>query len=200
MLVLTYLLPRHERPPSDKLWTHYSPVAVAEIGDKTQLLALLLAARFRNKTAIVAGILLATIVNHAAAASLGHWAMGFIAPDVAQYLLAASFFAIALWVLVPDKMDEEHTSFYRHGAFIATFILFFLAEMGDKTQVATVVLAGRFDDLWMVIAGTTIGMLLANVPVILIADYSAEKLPLVLIRRLCAGLFAGIGVITLFWQ
>ncbi|QDF68196.1 TMEM165/GDT1 family protein [Shewanella sp. SNU WT4] len=184
----------------DALLTSTFAVAIAEIGDKTQLLALLLAARFRNKTAIIAGILFATILNHAAAASLGHWAMGFISEQMAHYLLAASFFAIALWVLVPDKMDDEQTGFYRYGAFIATFVLFFLAEMGDKTQVATVVLAGRFDDLAMVILGTTIGMLLANVPVVMMGDYSAEKLPLTLIRRTCAILFTLIGIVTLLWR
>ncbi|MCF1428522.1 MAG: TMEM165/GDT1 family protein [Shewanella sp.] len=172
-------------------------VAIAEIGDKTQLLALLLAARFKNKTAIVSGILVATLLNHFAAAWLGQWAMNRFSGEVGSWLIAASFFAIALWVLVPDKADEEENRFYRFGPFIATCILFFIAEIGDKTQIATVVLSARYDDLLMVVTGTTVGMLLANVPVVLLGDYSNEKLPLDWIRRGCALLFAGLGVTTL---
>lgn len=174
-------------------------VAIAEIGDKTQLLALILAARFKNKTAIILGILLSTLFNHFAAAWIGQWAINWVSPDLARYLVAASFFAIALWVLIPDKVDAEENRFYKMGPFLATFILFFIAEMGDKTQIATVVLAAKYDSLTMVVAGTTLGMLLANVPVVIAGHFSAEKLPMLWIHRGCAVLFALLGVATLFF-
>ena len=173
-------------------------VAIAEIGDKTQLLALILAARFKNKTAIILGILLSTLFNHFAAAWIGQWAINWVSPDLARYLVAASFFAIALWVLIPDKVDAEESRFYKMGPFLATFILFFIAEMGDKTQIATVVLAAKYDSLTMVVAGTTLGMLLANVPVVIAGHFSADKLPMQWIHRGCAVLFALLGVATLF--
>ena len=174
-------------------------VAVAEIGDKTQLLALILAARFKNKTAIILGIFLSTLANHFAAAWLGQWAIGYISPEIGRYLVAGSFFAIALWVLVPDKVDEEESRFYSMGPFLATFILFFIAEMGDKTQIATVVLAAKYDALAMVVMGTTLGMLIANVPVVIAGHFSAEKLPMHWIHRGCAVLFALLGVVTLMF-
>lgn len=174
-------------------------VAIAEIGDKTQLLALILAARFKNKTAIILGILLSTLFNHFAAAWIGQWAINWVSPDLARYLVAASFFAIALWVLIPDKVDAEESRFYKMGPFLATFILFFIAEMGDKTQIATVILAAKYDSLTMVVAGTTLGMLLANVPVVIAGHFSAEKLPMLWIHRGCAVLFALLGVATLFF-
>ena len=173
-------------------------VAIAEIGDKTQLLALILAARFKNKTAIILGIFLSTLFNHFAAAWIGQWAINWVSPDLARYLVAASFFAIALWVLIPDKVDAEESRFYKMGPFLATFILFFIAEMGDKTQIATVVLAAKYDSLTMVVAGTTLGMLLANVPVVIAGHFSADKLPMQWIHRGCAVLFALLGVATLF--
>ena len=169
-------------------------VAVAEIGDKTQLLALLLAARFKNKTAIISGILVATLLNHFAAAWLGQWAMGWLSADIGRYLVAGSFFAIALWVLVPDKVDAEESRFYRYGPFVATCLLFFIAEMGDKTQVATVMLAAQYPHFILVVIGTTLGMLLANVPVVLAGNFAAERLPLTLIRRLAACAFAALAV------
>ncbi|WOT05627.1 TMEM165/GDT1 family protein [Shewanella youngdeokensis] len=172
-------------------------VAIAEIGDKTQLLALILAARFKNKTAIILGILLATLANHFAAAWVGQWAIGLISPELGQYLVAASFFAIALWVLIPDKVDAEESRFYAMGPLLATFILFFIAEMGDKTQIATVVLSAKYDALAMVVLGTTLGMLIANVPVVIAGHFSAEKLPLQWIHRGCAVLFALLGMATL---
>ncbi|MEZ9822134.1 TMEM165/GDT1 family protein [Shewanella sp. 10N.286.45.A1] len=175
-------------------------VAIAEIGDKTQLLALILAARFKNKTAIILGIFLSTLANHFAAAWLGQWAIGYITPEIGRYLIAGSFFAIALWVLVPDKVDEEEESrFYSMGPFLATFILFFIAEMGDKTQIATVVLSAKYDALAMVVMGTTLGMLIANVPVVIAGHFSAEKLPMQWIHRGCAVLFALLGVVTLMF-
>lgn len=174
-------------------------VAIAEIGDKTQLLALILAARFRNKTAIILGILLATLANHFAAAWLGQWAINWISPDLARYIVAGSFFAIALWVLVPDKVDAEESRFYKMGPFIATFVLFFLAEMGDKTQIATIVLSAKYDALALVVVGTTLGMMLANVPVVIAGHFSADKLPMVWIHRGCAALFALLGLATLLF-
>lgn len=174
-------------------------VAIAEIGDKTQLLALILAARFKNKTAIILGILLSTLFNHFAAAWIGQWAINWVSPDLARYLVAASFFAIALWVLIPDKVDAEESRFYKMGPFLATFILFFIAEMGDKTQIATVVLAAKYDSLTMVVAGTTLGMLLANVPVVIAGHFSAEKLPMLWIHRGCAVLFVLLGLATLLF-
>ncbi|OUS51637.1 MULTISPECIES: TMEM165/GDT1 family protein [Shewanella] len=174
-------------------------VAIAEIGDKTQLLALILAARFKNKTAIILGIFLSTLFNHFAAAWIGQWAINWVSPDLARYLVATSFFAIALWVLIPDKVDAEESRFYKMGPFLATFILFFIAEMGDKTQIATVVLAAKYDSLTMVVAGTTLGMLLANVPVVIAGHFSAEKLPMLWIHRGCAVLFALLGVVTLLF-
>ncbi|SIQ41256.1 Putative Ca2+/H+ antiporter, TMEM165/GDT1 family [Shewanella morhuae] len=173
-------------------------VAIAEIGDKTQLLTLILAARFKNKTTIILGIFLSTLFNHFAAAWIGQWAINWVSPDLTRYLVAASFFAIALWVLIPDKVDAEESRFYKMGPFLATFILFFIAEMGDKTQIATVVLAAKYDSLTMVVAGTTLGMLLANVPVVIAGHFSADKLPMQWIHRGCAVLFALLGVATLF--
>jgi putative Ca2+/H+ antiporter (TMEM165/GDT1 family) len=183
----------------DAFLTSTITVAIAEIGDKTQLLALLLAARFKNKTAIISGILLATLLNHFAAAWLGQWLITWIDPQIGSYLIAASFFAMAVWVLVPDKMDDDNEGFYRFGAFAATFVLFFIAEMGDKTQIATVILSARYESLTWVVVGTTLGMLIANVPVVIAGHFSAEKLPLTLIHRGCALLFALLGVATLIY-
>ncbi len=178
-------------------------VSIAEIGDKTQLLALILAARFSHlsgaKTAIILGIFLSTLANHFAAAWLGQWAISFLSPELARYLVAGAFFVIALWVLIPDKMDEEQNNVYKMGPFLATFILFFIAEMGDKTQIATVVLAAKYDALAMVVMGTTLGMMIANVPVVILGHFSAEKLPMTLIHRGCAVLFALLGVVTLLF-
>lgn len=183
----------------EALFTSALSVAIAEIGDKTQLLALLLAARFKNKTAIIGGILLSTLANHLLAAWFGHWAITWLTPELARYLVAFSFFAIALWILVPDKADAEDSRFYRYGPFLATFVLFFLAEMGDKTQVATVVLAAKYQSLAWVIAGTTLGILLANVPVVIAGSMGAGKLPVTLIHRICAVLFFLLGIATLVW-
>ena len=174
-------------------------VAIAEIGDKTQLLALLLALRFINKTAIIGGILLATLVNHFFAAWFALWAIAWIDPQWARYLIAGSFFAIALWVLIPDKLDDDDNRFYKLGAFVATFILFFIAEIGDKTQIATAVLAAKYQSLTWVVFGSTLGMLMANVPVVFVGHLSANKLPMKLIHCSCAVLFTMLGVVTLMW-
>lgn len=170
-------------------------VALAEIGDKTQLLALLLAARFRRPWPIVWGILAATLANHALAAAVGHWVGNLVPTQVLHGLLALCFILVAAWTLVPDQLDEEDTPpISRYGAFMATLVAFFLAEMGDKTQVATVVLAAQFDAFVMVLIGTTIGMLLANVPVVFMGNAAAGRLPLGLIRTVAASAFLLMGI------
>ena len=168
-------------------------VALAEIGDKTQLLALLLAARYRKPSPIVAGILVATLLNHAMAGWLGALAASWLTPQVLRWIVAASFIAIALWTLKPDKLDEGEALPAR-GAFIATTIAFFLAEMGDKTQVATVLLAANYPSLWQVVAGTTIGMMLANVPVVALGSRFADRLPLRAARIVAALVFLALGL------
>ena len=167
-------------------------VALAEIGDKTQLLALLLAARFRKPLPIVAGILLATLLNHALAAWLGAIAASWLTPAVLRWVVAGSFIAIALWTLRPDKLEDD-TALPARSAFIATTVAFFVAEIGDKTQVATVLLAANYVPLWQVVAGTTVGMLLANVPVVLLGSRFARRLPLRAARIAAAVLFLGLA-------
>ena len=161
-------------------------VTLAEIGDKTQLLAFILAARFRKPLPIIAGILVATLLNHALAAVVGQHVASYFSDTTLLWLLAVSFLAVAAWTLIPDSMDEESSLLSQYGPFIASLVAFFVAEMGDKTQVATVMLAAQYPALLAVIAGTTLGMLLANVPVVLISNFTAARLPLVLIRRLAA--------------
>ncbi|RMV70222.1 hypothetical protein ALP05_00283 [Pseudomonas caricapapayae] len=174
-------------------------VALAEIGDKTQLLALILAARFRKPWPIIAGIVAATLANHAAAGAVGAWFSSFLSDAVLHWILAASFTATALWTLVPDKMDDEEASTARKfGPFMTTLITFFIAEIGDKTQIATVMLAAQYSYLWLVILGTTVGMLLANVPVVLAGNFAAEKLPLKLIRRLAACAFFVLALVAVY--
>jgi putative Ca2+/H+ antiporter (TMEM165/GDT1 family) len=173
-------------------------VALAEIGDKTQLLALILAARFRKPWPIIAGIVAATLANHAAAGAVGAWFGSFFSDATLHWILAASFAATALWTLVPDKMDDEANTARRFGPFLTTLIAFFLAEIGDKTQVATVMLAAQYPHLLLVIIGTTLGMLLANVPVVLAGNFAAEKLPLTLIRRLASGAFFILAFVAIY--
>ncbi|MDQ2702824.1 MAG: TMEM165/GDT1 family protein [Pseudomonadota bacterium] len=168
-------------------------VALAEIGDKTQLLALLLAARFRKPWPIVAGILVATVLNHALAGWLGTVAATWLEPRVLRWVVAASFIAIAVWTLKPDKLDAGETLPPR-SAFIATTIAFFIAEIGDKTQVATVLLAANYPPLWQVVAGTTIGMMLANVPVVALGSRFADRLPLRAARIVAALVFLALGL------
>ena len=172
-------------------------VALAEIGDKTQLLSLVLAARFRKPWPIVAGIFAATLLNHAAAGALGAWITSLVGAGTMTKIVGASFVAMALWVLIPDKLDEAGADRAKGGVFLTTATLFFIAEMGDKTQVATVMLAARFDSLAAVITGTTLGMLLANVPVVFFGDAIAKKVPLVLVRRITAAAFAVLGILAL---
>lgn len=170
-------------------------VALAEIGDKTQLLALLLAARFRKPWPIIWGIIAATLANHFAAGAVGSWVAGFFSPATLGWILAASFAAVALWTLVPDKLDDDEASgLKKYGPFLTTLIAFFLAEMGDKTQVATVMLAAQYPHFVLVVAGTTLGMLIANVPVVLAGNFAADRLPLALIRRLAAVAFGVLAV------
>lgn len=171
-------------------------VALAEIGDKTQLLALVLAARYRKPWPIIAGIVVATLANHFAAGALGNWVSTLLSTKTLTWLLAASFAAVALWTLVPDKLDDDESSTAKNfGPFMATLIAFFLAEMGDKTQIATVMLAAQYDAFVQVILGTTTGMLIANVPVVLIGNFAAERLPLTFIRRVAASAF---GLLALY--
>jgi putative Ca2+/H+ antiporter (TMEM165/GDT1 family) len=172
-------------------------VAIAEIGDKTQLLALVLAARFRRPWPIVAGILLATLANHALAAELGAWLTSLLSPGALKWAVAVSFIAMGLWILIPDK-DDATAARYAYGAFVTTLISFFLVEIGDKTQVATVLLAAKYASVPLVVAGTTLGMLAANVPVVLAGDFAAERLPLRYIRLGAAALFIVLGVLAIF--
>lgn len=176
-------------------------VALAEMGDKTQLLAFLLAARFRQPRPIVAGILVATLVNHAGAGAIGLWITHFIGPDLLRWILGCSFLAMAIWILIPDKIEEEAEQEHRFGVFGATVVAFFMAEMGDKTQIATVALSARYagEFVW-VIAGTTLGMMLANVPAVYLGNHFAQKLPLRWIHGVAAFIFACIGVVVLTRQ
>ena len=170
-------------------------VTLAEIGDKTQLLALLLAARFRRPWPIIWGILVATIVNHALAGAVGQLISEMLSDTWLYGLVAASFLAVAAWTLVPDKLDDDNTPpISRYGAFMAALVAFFIAEMGDKTQIATVVLAAQFDAYLWVVLGTTLGMMLANVPVVFLGNLAAARLPLALIRVITALLFLGLGL------
>lgn len=168
-------------------------VALAEIGDKTQLLALLLAARYRKPWPIIAGILVATLLNHALAGWFGALVAHWLTPQMLRWIVAVSFIAIALWTLKPDKLDDD-TTLPARGAFVATTIAFFIAEIGDKTQIATVLLAAKYSPLWQVVAGTTIGMLLANVPVVALGSRFAQRLPLRAARIGAALVFLGLGL------
>lgn len=168
-------------------------VALAEIGDKTQLLALLLAARFRRPWPIAWGILVATLLNHALAAWLGALVAGWLTPGVLRWIVAGSFLAIALWTLKPDAL-EPGQALPARSAFVATTLAFFVAEIGDKTQVATMLLAARYDPLWEVIAGTTAGMLAANVPVVMLGSRCADRLPLRAARIAAAVVFGLLGL------
>lgn len=173
-------------------------VAIAEIGDKTQLLSLFLVARYATRTPIILGILLATVLNHALSAWLGAWVAAHIPEHWLPWILAASFIAIALWLLIPDKDDSADSKFLGMGAFAATTIMFFLAEIGDKTQVATVVLAARYTETFWVIIGTTVGMLAANIPVILAGRWLMERLPLTIARVSASILFVVLALVTVW--
>lgn len=170
-------------------------VALAEIGDKTQLLTLVLAGRYRKPWPIVAGIFVATLVNHAIAGAVGAWLTRVVGPDVMRWILALSFIAMGAWMLVPDKLDEEKEASRRvGGVFLTTTLLFFFVEIGDKTQVATVALAARFESLAAVVMGTTIGMMLANAPVAFFGDALARKVPIKIVHGIAALIFVALGV------
>lgn len=172
-------------------------VGLAEIGDKTQLLAFLLAAKFRRPLPIVLAIFVATIANHAFAAAIGAWITSMLGPDVLRWVLGVSFLAMAAWTLIPDKLDEDDTKLAKYGVFLTTLIAFFMAEMGDKTQVATVALAARYHDIVSVVLGTTFGMMLANVPAVYLGDKIANRVSLPLVHGIAALVFAVLGVATL---
>ena len=172
-------------------------VGLAEIGDKTQLLAFLLAAKFRRPLPIVLAIFVATIANHAFAAAVGAWITSMLGPDVLRWVLGVSFLAMAAWTLIPDKLDEDETKLAKYGVFLTTLIAFFMAEMGDKTQEATVALAARYHDIVSVVLGTTFGMMLANVPAVYLGDKIANRVSLRLVHGIAALVFAVLGVATL---
>ncbi|WP_042426500.1 TMEM165/GDT1 family protein [Comamonas granuli] len=173
-------------------------VALAEIGDKTQLLAFLLAARFKKPIPIVLGILVATIVNHGLAGALGAWITATLSSEVLRWVLGISFLGMAIWTIVPDKIEEEEIQVAkRFGVFGATVITFFLAEMGDKTQIATVAMAAHYAAPLMVVIGTTLGMLLADVPAVFVGDKLGNKIPMKLVHSVAAAVFALLGIATL---
>ncbi|HXE50470.1 MAG TPA: TMEM165/GDT1 family protein [Ramlibacter sp.] len=170
-------------------------VALAEMGDKTQLLSLVLAARFRKPWPIVSGILVATLANHALAGAAGTWVTTLLGPQVLRWVLGASFVAMALWMLIPDKLDEgDSDKAPRLGVFGTTVVAFFLAEMGDKTQVATVMLAAQYQALFSVVAGTTLGMMLANVPVVWFGDAVTRRVPIRVVHLVSALIFCALGI------
>ena len=173
-------------------------VALAEIGDKTQLLAFILAARFKKPLPIIAGILCATLVNHGLAGALGAWITTTVSPEMLRWVLGASFIGMAIWTLIPDKIEDEETQVaQKFGVFGATLITFFLAEMGDKTQIATIAMAAHYANPLTVVAGTTLGMLLADVPAVFAGDKLANKIPMKLVHSIAAAIFAVLGVATL---
>lgn len=172
-------------------------VALAEIGDKTQLLAFILAARFKRPLPIIAGVLVATLLNHGLAGGLGAWLSDTLNPQMLTWILAVSFLLMAGWMLIPDKLDEDTRITARHGVFITTVCTFFLAEMGDKTQLATVALAAQYEAFWSVVIGTTLGMMIANVPAIFIGQKLAERMPVKVVHAVAACVFLVLGVIAL---
>ena len=172
-------------------------VALAEIGDKTQLLAFILAAKFRKPLPIIIGILVATLANHSFASALGSWITSLMGPEIMRWVLGVSFIGMAIWTLIPDKFEEDDTKVARFGVFGTTVIAFFLAEMGDKTQVATVALAAQYHAFFPVVAGTTLGMMIANVPAVLLGDQIAGRIPVRVVHSLAAAIFAILGVATL---
>ncbi|MBI3382265.1 MAG: TMEM165/GDT1 family protein [Aquabacterium sp.] len=183
----------------ESLFVSTGVVALAEIGDKTQLLAFILAARFKRPVPIILGILAATLVNHGLAGALGAWITSMVSPDIMRWVLGLSFIGMAIWTLIPDEIEEEETKVaHKLGVFGATLVTFFLAEMGDKTQLATVALAAHYANPLWVIAGTTLGMLIADVPAVFVGNRFAEKIPMKLVHGIAAAIFAVMGLLTLF--
>jgi len=164
-------------------------VALAEIGDKTQLLSFILAAKFRKPWPICFGILVATLFNHALAGAVGTWITTILGPETLRWILGTSFVAMAGWMLIPDKFDEKDANFAKTGVFVTTLVAFFLAEMGDKTQIATVALTAQYQALIPVVIGTTLGMMIANVPAVILGDKIADKMPVSIVHRIAAGIF-----------
>ena len=183
----------------ESLFVSTGVVALAEIGDKTQLLAFLLATRFKKPVPIIAGILVATILNHALAGALGAWITAVLSPEVLRWILGLSFLGMAVWTMIPDKIEEEEMQVARKfGVFGTTLITFFLAEMGDKTQIATVAMAAHYPDPVLVVIGTTLGMLIADVPAVFIGDRFAARIPMKPVHGIAAAMFAVMGLATLF--
>ena len=182
----------------EALYISTGVVALAEMGDKTQLLAFILAARFKKPVPIILGILLATLVNHGLAGALGAWITSVVSPDTMRWVLGLSFIAMAIWTLIPDKIEEEETQVAQKlGVFGATLVTFFLAEMGDKTRIATVALAAHYGAPLLVVIGTTLGMLIADVPAVFVGSKFADKIPMKLVHSIAAGIFAIMGLLTL---
>ncbi len=182
----------------EALLTSMGVVALAEIGDKTQLLAFVLAARFKKPIPIIAAIFFATIVNHGLAGALGAWITSMLTPDVLRWVLGVSFLGMAVWTMIPDKIEEEESQVAKHlGVFGATLVTFFLAEMGDKTQIATIAMAAHFSSPLMVVIGTTLGMLIADVPAVFVGDRFSKKIPMKLVHSIAAIMFAVMGVLAL---
>ncbi len=180
------------------LLTAIGVVALAEIGDKTQLLAFLLAARLRRPIPIIFGILVATLLNHGLAGALGAWITTVLSPTALRWGVGLLFLAMAIWTLIPDRIEDEETqTAARLGVFGATFVTFFLAEMGDKTQIATVAMAAQFPSVIQVVAGTTLGMLIADVPAVFLGERLANRIPLRMVHAIAAGVFALLGIATL---
>jgi Ca2+/H+ antiporter, TMEM165/GDT1 family len=181
----------------EAFWVSAGVVGLAELGDKTQLLALVLAARFRAPLPVIAGILAATLANHVAAGAIGTALAAYISPAIMRWAVALSFFGTAIWMFIPEKQPPGEAEASRFGAFGTTAISFFLAEIGDKTQIATVALAANYRNLLPVVCGTTAGMLLANVPVVLVGSAAATRIPIRLLNRIAAAAFIVLGILTL---
>ena len=182
----------------EALLTSMGVVALAEIGDKTQLLAFVLAARFKKPLPIIAAIFCATIVNHGLAGAVGAWITSTLTPETLRWVVGLSFIGMAIWTMIPDKIEEEETQVANHlGVFGATLVTFFLAEMGDKTQIATVAMAAHFPNPVMVVIGTTLGMLIADVPAVFVGDRFSKKIPMKLVHAIAAAMFAVMGVLAL---
>ena len=173
-------------------------VALAEVGDKTQLLAFILAARFKKPLPIITGIFCATVVNHGLAGALGAWITSVVSPDALRWVLGLSFIGMAIWTMIPDKIEDEETKIAGQlGVFGATLVTFFLAEMGDKTQIATIAMAAHYSNPVLVVIGTTLGMLIADVPAVFVGDKFAAKIPMNLVHGVAAAMFAAMGLMTL---
>ena len=196
---MLFLPIRPDRTPMEAFFISTAVVALAEMGDKTQLLALVLAARFRKPWPIVLGILVATLVNHGLAGAVGAWVTSFVGPQMLRWILAVSFIAMAVWMLIPDKLDEgDAEGTPRWGVFGTTVVAFFLAEMGDKTQIATVMLAAKYNAYLWVVAGTTLGMMLANAPVVWLGERITRTVPIRAVHLVSALIFLVLGLLAIF--